>query len=93
MEAIIGAALLGVVAFALYGKRGSKAREPYVLEGPMRPYVKVNGIYKEVVHRRRSGNVLVCTLRPDSRGARRAKVAVPLNGVEWLPKGSYKELS
>ena len=86
MTTFITVALLVTVSAYIISRLNKKASDEPWLERPMRPYIIVDGDYKEVVHRRRSGNVLVCTLRPDIKGARRTKVAVPIDSILWLPK-------
>lgn len=56
--------------------------------GPMRPYVAVDGQLREVVHRRRQGAVVVCTIKPLKAGERRPRIVVPADGdsIRWLPK-------
>lgn len=89
---IIGLALFALV-LAVTKKQGTNVIPSQISIGPMRPYVKLNGTYREVLHRRRSksGEMLICTLRPEYKGGNRTKVAIAMNDVQWLPKGSYQE--
>lgn len=55
---------------------------------PMRPYLEIDGELREIVHRRRSGNMVVCTIKPLVKGSNRSLVLVPADGeqIKWLPK-------
>lgn len=55
---------------------------------PMRPYLVIDGELREIVHRRRSGNMVVCTIKPLVKGSNRSLVRVPADGeqIKWLPK-------
>jgi len=78
---ILGLALLLTISWVAYSsfKRG---------RGPMRPYLKIDGRLREVVHRKRIGSSVVCTVKPLEKGSSRPRVIVPAEGgdIVWLPK-------
>ena len=87
MDIVVPILIIIVVGsmFGVFAKEGQKDKVP------MRPYLEVDGQLREIVHRRRKGNVVVCTIKPLERGQRRPRISVPLNSdkIKWLQKGSH----
>ena len=79
--------LILIVVGSLYGMFAKESQKDKV---PMRPYLEVDGQLREIVHRRRTGDMVVCTIKPLERGHQRPRIVVPLNSdsIKWLPKGS-----
>ncbi len=78
---LVGLAVSFAVSFANKGQKDKV---------PMRPYLEVDGQLREIVHRRRTGDMVVCTIKPLQKGLCRPRIVVPLNSdsIRWLPKGS-----
>ena len=84
MEAIIAIAIIGFLIWPLL-TGGNKKK---IGGAQLRPHILYRGEYKEVIRRRSVRGRLICTLKPENRGARCAKVAVPFDSIMWLPRGS-----
>jgi len=85
MEIIVLLSLVIFLVWACSSRKGKKQPEGVV---PMRPYVLLDGQLREVVHRKRMGGSVVCTVKPLEKGCPRARVIVPAEGndITWLPK-------
>jgi len=77
------ALIIGIVSWALFKGSGRQKGN-----GPMRPYLRIDGRLREIVHRKRFGDSVVCTIKPLTKGSARSRVIVPAKGdnIEWLPK-------
>lgn len=85
MDIVVPILILILVGLAVsFANQGQKDKVP------MRPYLEVDGQLREIVHRRRTGDMVVCTIKPLQKGLCRPRIVVPLNGdsIRWLPKGS-----
>lgn len=85
MEIIVLLSLVIFLIWACSARKDKKQPEGVV---PMRPYVLLDGQLREVVHRKRMGGSVVCTVKPLEKGCPRARIIVPAEGndITWLPK-------
>jgi hypothetical protein len=87
----VGLLALAMILYTVYrikapssGRNNSPPQGGGILPmGRRRPFVEFGGELREVLHRRNCGDRVECTLRPQSPGASRLRIAVPKDSIIW----------